>query len=386
MGFVRKRLSLRTVNEHEQRNSVSRQKHYLPTLDGWRALSVAAVVLFHGRAQFFAEDSLLGKISSRGFLGVDTFFAISGFLICGMLLQEFALTSDIDLRRFYSRRFFRIVPPYYVVLATTCLLGLLGVIRPNYLNVPSCLLFYRDFMPLGMDWHGGYYTAHFWTLAIEEQFYLTWPIVLLALKPRQSGRVAFFLCAGAYTCKVSLGYFPALIGVIPLPMNLLFRTDTLLWGCLAALYLPEIRQAVQRVRFSQWWLPISLVLMVAQASNRPELTPLSAILLPALVLSTVLQPQSVLGRVLEWRPLRWLGTLSYSIYLWQMIFLPPMASEMGRGPFHYLQQAPWNVFAILSCACLSRYLIEIPMIRLGHRLAASRASVVSGLGPAAAVR
>jgi peptidoglycan/LPS O-acetylase OafA/YrhL len=365
---------------------VDRQKHYLPTLDGWRALSVIAVVLFHGRNQFFGESSRLARFSSRGFLGVDTFFAISGFLICGMLLQEFGLTSDIDLRRFYSRRFFRIVPPYYAVLGATCFLGLLGVIRPNFLDVPSCLFFYRDFMPLGMDWHGGYYTAHFWTLAIEEQFYLTWPIVLLALKPKKSSRVALFLCAAAYLSKVMLGYFPMLSGVIPLPMNLLFRTDTLLWGCLAALYLPEIRQAVQQIRFSQLWLPTALLLMVGQVSNRPELTLLSAILLPALVLSTVLQPQSLLSRFLEWWPLRWLGTLSYSIYLWQMIFLPPVASEMAHGPFRYLQQSPWNVLAILGCACLSRYLVEIPMIRLGHRLAASRVSVVGPMDPVAAVR
>jgi peptidoglycan/LPS O-acetylase OafA/YrhL len=86
------------------------------------------------------------------------------------------------------------------------------------------------------------------------------------------------------------------------------------------------------------------------------------------VLSTVLQPASLLGRVLEWHPVRWLGTISYSLYLWQELFLPELASEKAHGAFHNLQQAPWNVLAILICACASRYLLELPMIRLGHRL------------------
>ena len=88
-------------------------------------------------------------------------------------------------------------------------------------------------------------------------------------------------------------------------------------------------------------------------------------------MSTVTQPYSVLGRVLEWRPLRWIGTISFSLYLWQELFLPEIPSELARGGFHHLQQLPWNPLAILGCACLSRYLIEIPMTRLGHRMSAS---------------
>jgi peptidoglycan/LPS O-acetylase OafA/YrhL len=365
---------------------LGRQKNYIPTLDGWRALSVAGVVLYHGRFGFFGSHHLPVSLAAHGYLGVDVFFAISGFLICSILLQEFALTGDIDLRRFYMRRFFRILPAYYVAFAAIFLLGLFHVIRENYIDVPSCLLFYRNFMPLGADWHGGFYTAHFWSLSIEEQFYLLWPIVLLALKPKQAGKVAVVLSVFAYCWKVTLGHFPALSDVVPPAMGMLARTDTLLWGCLAALYFTEIRRWVQQSRFTQLWLPILLMLLVGQASRVPELVSLSSILLPALVLSTALQPQSLLSRVLEWKLLRWVGTLSYSIYLWQMIFLPELASEMAEGRFRYLQRAPWNVVAILVCACISRYCIEIPITRLGHRLGASRVAPATPIGTVAAMR
>jgi peptidoglycan/LPS O-acetylase OafA/YrhL len=145
--------------------------------------------------------------------------------------------------------------------------------------------------------------------------------------------------------------------------------DALLWGCLAAIYFPEIVRFTARIGFGQLWLPILAIMLVTEKFHPPGLIVLHAVLMPALVLSTVLQPASLLGRVLEWQPLRWLGTISYSLYLWQMLFLPD-AAEMGHGVFRYLQQPPLNLLGILTMACLSRYLLEVPMIRLGHRLSA----------------
>jgi peptidoglycan/LPS O-acetylase OafA/YrhL len=144
--------------------------------------------------------------------------------------------------------------------------------------------------------------------------------------------------------------------------------DALLWGCLAAIYFPEIARFSARIRISQLWLPILATLLVVEKLHTPGLIVLHAVLMPALVLSTVLQPASLLGRVLEWRPVRWLGSISYSLYLWQELFLPELDSSRAHGVFRYLQQSPWNLLAILILACLSRYLIEVPMTRLGHRL------------------
>jgi peptidoglycan/LPS O-acetylase OafA/YrhL len=353
---------------------VSHQKRHIPTLDGWRAFAVIGVILYHGRSGFFNGDSVLTKLSAHGFLGVDLFFAISGFLICGLLLQEYRCDGGISLRRFYIRRCFRILPPYYAAIAALCAVSVFGAIHVNYSYLPSCLLFYRNYKPLGMDEQSGFYTAHFWTLAVEEHFYLIWPMLLVAVKPKRAGKVAFLLAMAVFGWRVLEGHFQWLPKIL-LPANLSMRTDTridaLLWGCLAAIYFPVIKRYAERIRFSQLWLPVLAILLVAEAVHAPGLTLLRVVLLPALVLSTVIQPESLLGRVLEWQPLRWIGTISYSLYLWQELFLPEVASEKAHGAFHYLQQPPWNVLAILVCACLSRYLLELPVIRFGHRLSAT---------------
>jgi peptidoglycan/LPS O-acetylase OafA/YrhL len=150
--------------------NVARQNRIIPTLDGWRGFAVIGIILYHGRSAFFNGHSELTQLSSHLDLGVNLFFAISGFLICGLLLQEYQEYGGINLRRFYMRRCFRILPPYYAVLAVLCVLSILGAIHLNYSYLPSCLLFFRNYTPLGVDEHGGWYTAHFWTLALEEHF------------------------------------------------------------------------------------------------------------------------------------------------------------------------------------------------------------------------
>ena len=104
---------------------------YIPTLDGWRALAIIAVICFHGRFVFFPHPSLVRSVSEYGYLGVDAFFAISGFLICNLLICEFAAKQSIDLKAFYIRRFFRIIPPYVAALAGIGVVGVAGIHSPS---------------------------------------------------------------------------------------------------------------------------------------------------------------------------------------------------------------------------------------------------------------
>jgi peptidoglycan/LPS O-acetylase OafA/YrhL len=343
---------------------VSTYKKYFPTLDGWRALAVIGVIIFHGRLGFFTEYGVGARIALRGCLGVPVFFAISGFLITSLLLEELARTGNISLRRFYIRRCFRILPAYYAALAGICAAGLFAGLAVNYGNLPSCLLFYRNYMPLGIDLAGGFYTAHFWSLAVEEHFYLMWPLLLVLLKPKRASQVALMLALVVFAWRQS---FPTLFPGVSYLSRTDVSIDGLMWGCLAAIYLPEIKEFCSRLHFSQLWMPVGFVIVFAEALHLRALIALEVVLFPALILTTVLQPESILGRFLEWQPLRWIGSLSYSLYLWQMLFLP--APEMRAvGAFGQLQRWPWNIPAIFVCAIASRYLLEAPMMHFGQRL------------------
>jgi peptidoglycan/LPS O-acetylase OafA/YrhL len=341
------------------------KSRYVPTLDGWRALSVIGVILFHGRTGFFPEYTAAAKVAARGELGVQVFFAISGFLICGILLRELRSTGTIELRRFYLRRCLRILPPYYAAIVGIVAACFLAAAPVKLADLPSCLFFYRNYLPLGPDYAGGFYTAHFWSLAVEEHFYLFFPLLLLILKPKKAGWAAFLLAALVFVWRHCYPFF------FPHSVNYLNHTDTsidgLLWGCLGAIYFPVIQRYCAGIRFSELWLPVALIVALAEMRHIQALMAFYMILFPALVISTVVQPESLLGRVLEWAPLRWIGGLSYSLYLWQMLFLPE-PSMRATGGFATLQRWPWNIFAILLAAIISRYLIELPVMRLGQQL------------------
>jgi peptidoglycan/LPS O-acetylase OafA/YrhL len=333
--------------------SMDKQTRRVPTLDGWRALAVTGVMLLHGR---FFSNRLLERLSIHGGSGVAVFFAISGFLICHLLLEEHDRTGSIDLASFYFKRCVRIMPAYCMALVGVTLIAALGAIQLDSSQVMSCLLFYRNYLPLGMDEASGYYTAHFWSLSVEVHFYLIWPLIVAFLAKR-AGKVAFALAIAVFIWRL---FQPHVMGDT--------RMDGLFWGCLVAIYLNPLRRWVADIRFNQLWLPIGAIVVVAM---RLPVAPvwtvcLEAVLLPALVLSTVLQPESWLSRALEWQPLAWMGSISYSLYLWQQFFLPPWIP--ARGPFHLLQREPWNVAAIFVMATLSFYLVERPMIRWGHRV------------------
>jgi peptidoglycan/LPS O-acetylase OafA/YrhL len=357
---------------------------YIPTLDGWRALAISAVICFHGKFSFFPNPSIVRNLSEYGYLGVDAFFAISGFLICSLLVGEYAKNQRIDLKKFYIRRFFRIIPPYLAALAGIVLVARLGWIHLQSWEIPSCLLFLRNYEPsVGFTAGGpldayGLYTAHFWSLAIEEHFYLLWAPLLAFLKPRRAIKAALILAFVVCLWRLVDAHYGIMRVLAPSTwagQRTDSRLDALLWGCLAALFFPQIKRIFAHRLWSWAWIPLLVYLVALERFHAPLLTVQLALLFPCLLMSTVLFPKNPLGRLLELPFMRWIGALSYSLYLWQELFLQP-----SRGPnslertsgFYHLQQWPWNVVAILMCACASHYLLEKPMIRLGRRFTVAR--------------
>ena len=158
---------------------------WIPTLDGWRAVAVMMVVVAH---ELVSKPDINPSIDSfalrLGPLGVQIFFAISGYLICTLLLLE-SDKRPISLRAFYTRRVFRILPPAFTYLTVVGLLSAAGVIAVRGIDIASCIFLFANYIT------NGWYVAHFWSLSVEEHFYLLWPAILAFAGWRRASHIAF---------------------------------------------------------------------------------------------------------------------------------------------------------------------------------------------------
>ena len=348
---------------------------HVRTLDGWRAVAILLVMANHVSASVrevlperlrpALNEQLLTNV---GFLGVHVFFGISGFLITRRLVDETRRDGRINLRAFYLRRAFRILPAAWLFLSVMGILAIARVLPISRAHWLAALLGYANYTHGERSW----YLGHFWSLAVEEHFYLLWPTVL----------VLFGLRKGAYACALLLLAVPVWrlldfrFQFIPAPGGLFWgRTDVhadfLAAGCLAALLLEseQLRELARRHLTSWRWGAIAAAIVAATWATSAgwklgfALMTLTAWLIPLLLIGTVFHPARAMGRFLETGPMRWIGRLSYSLYLWQQVLLvwPPWQVP-ALGPLHTF---PTNVAAVFVLASLSHYLVEQPLIELG---------------------
>lgn len=347
---------------------------YLPTLDGWRAIAIILVMIAHASNAIWMPggehpDAFWFALTRYGAKGVDLFFGISGFLICSRLLEEHETRGRVSLRGFYIRRFARILPPYYVFLATVTVLGIAGLIVTNRGQLLSSLLFVRNYYPIRDD--PGWYTGHLWSLAVEEHFYLLWPGLLVLWSPaRARSRVVVLALAVAAwrVVEFRLRYVERVLPDVSFYQRTDLRLDALLWGCWMALLIrgPVWRTRVASLLRGSGWI-VAVVALIAVVAFTPPLAMLwQSVLIPMVLAGTTLNPDTPMGRFLETAPLRWIGRISYSLYLWQQVFLVPIAE---RGQLGVTQWLPLSIACTFAIAAASYYVIERPMIRLGHRLA-----------------
>jgi peptidoglycan/LPS O-acetylase OafA/YrhL len=343
---------------------VKKPTGYIPTLDGWRACAILAVIFNH----VAPSPNVLAKLphwflwakAGCGEKGVQLFFAISGFLITSRLMEEWNGFGGISLKRFYVRRVFRILPPAMTYLMVIGSLGLAGFLSINWRCWLSAACFYRNYMPVyssGLD-------THYWSLSLEEQFYLIWPALLVLSGLYRSRYTAITLISSVILWRW-IAYHH--IWGVALRLGEFWRRsdicfDGLLFGCLMALALesPLLKRWLSRY-LTVGVIAIILVLILATGghTNTPSARTVQSALMPFLILATILNPHTWLGRLLEFSAIRWVGRLSYSLYIWQQLFV-----------FHRL--IPWvslQLLALFGVVVLSFYGIEKPMMRLGYRLA-----------------
>ncbi|MDP1805981.1 MAG: acyltransferase, partial [Acidimicrobiales bacterium] len=300
------------------RHSAPAPWRHRPGLDGLRGLAVAAVVVFH-----LDEDWLRG-----GFLGVDVFFTLSGFLITGLLLAEVRQRGRVDLGAFWARRARRLLPA--VLLLLLFLAALLPTLDPveRGRRVPELLasLAYvanwqliSDGTPYFASFAVPSTVRHLWSLAIEEQFYLAWPLVMAVVRSRRALVVGTTLGIAASVATMVVLYDPA--GGTRAYFGTDARVHQILIGALAAMVLARRPVRSGRSTTAVGLLSVAGLGWMAWAVDGSSYFYFhgGSVLAAVLAVGVIVGVDDVAGpcsRLLAWRPLAALGLISYGLYLW----------------------------------------------------------------------
>jgi peptidoglycan/LPS O-acetylase OafA/YrhL len=347
----------RTINSVNQ--SVSARPH-LPGLDGLRALAVIGVLAFH-------DDRLTG-----GFLGVDLFFAVSGFLITTLLIDELQRTNTIDLIGFWGRRLRRLLPAVMVLLVVVVIFFRLFADTGQWIIARNDAPWAQFYVA---NWHqissgAGYWDAfaapsafeHLWSLAIEEQFYVVWPLLVIG-----AWRIGRTRALGTLTGIGIIASFVAMLTIYDGgdPTRVYMGTDTRAFSllCGAFVALPAIRHAItagmQKFRRAASGLTAALIAAIGfmwfTVSGQSEWLFRGGLLAHSIASSLlailVASSSSRLSVIFSWRPLAYIGRLSYALYLWH-----------------------WPVFIFCTSERLDVDGLTLTAIRIGITLALSIAS------------
>lgn len=348
---------------------------YIPGLDGLRGMAILLVMLFHTGFPFFRG----------GFIGVDIFFVLSGFLITSLLLSETSSTGKVNLRNFYIRRILRLGPALVLMLLIVSLTAhALDLKGPAGADILSSIitLFYSANWVRAFNLHSMGLLSHTWSLSIEEQFYMLWPVMLIMLiKYLRSEKVIFnavaLLSISSWLLRVYMTYsgYPA----ERIFNGLDTRADALLAGCSAAL----IRSAgiwngrVSKIKspaYAGFILPFTILFNISWRNHNTFswISFLVEFLTAVLVLHIASDEKSLIKKFLTFKPLIWLGSISYGVYLWH----DPVYEVMRSFGFSKLSILTAGSIITLAIASLSYYIMERPLLRLKSRFHAKEKAFV----------
>ena len=333
---------------------------YIPALDGLRAIAVMLVLFTH--ANFF--------LGYNGFLGVDMFFVISGFLITTLLLEENNKRNKISLKAFYIRRTLRLFPALYILCIISFIYAVFfrhGHEKIEIFHEVYSSMFYVTNISWYWNWcKEGLLLSHTWSLAIEEQFYLVWPwIILLALRYKRLKSLTVFLIIFIIALK-----FPFIVDKTPMLVQCLI-SDSIYIGCLTALIRWLIYDKIKipdYITFVLIGIILIICLLPINLSSKINISYLKlviSIFTSIILLNFINNPMVFSSKILSTPSMVWIGKISYGLYLWHIpIFklikyhstLPPSISFILK------------FFLTFLFATLSWMIIEKKSTDFGRRL------------------
>ena len=362
-----------TLQASEVSASVRRVPLHIPSLDGLRAASFFLVFFSHAGG----KDTLI-----PGAFGVTVFFFLSGYLITTLMRVEADTTGRVGLTEFYLRRALRILPPFYVVLVVATVLAKAGLLGGDLQAAAVA----SQFLHLSNYWiakHGGSGVATgtgvYWSLAVEEHFYLIFPAVFLVLgRLRLTGRQKAYAFWGM--CALVLAWRCALVFLLRASVDRVSlcsdtRLDSIAFGCALAVWKNPVLDRVvgrpepdlrRRLAFAAGVGLLLVTFVVRAPAFRETLRySLQGIALTPIFIAAVRHPEWYVFRLLNWRPMRLVGNLSYSLYLAHHVVLKALEEHSRLG-------AVWrSILALivsLAIAWTIHVVVEKPCARLRRRL------------------
>jgi peptidoglycan/LPS O-acetylase OafA/YrhL len=344
-------------------------RRFRPDIEGLRAVAVLLVVLYHGN---------LSAVSG-GYVGVDVFFVISGFVITGLLLRERSTSGRTSLLSFYGRRARRIIPAATLVIIVTVVAtyAVLGVVYGGQTAADArwtaVFLANFHFIALGTNYLSAQRPPsplqNFWSLAVEEQFYLVYPTIFLlaaAIRSRFTLRARLTIGLGA----IAVGSFAlSVVQTASSPTTAYFSPFTHAWelalGALVALWTDELLGLPKTLATVFTWSGLSAIVVAALVFTNNTPYPGSLVAVPVLgsalvIAGGVAAPRNGAEALLGRGPLQWLGKHSYSLYLWHWPLLVIAAEHAGKNSLSFRQSLVWLLVA-LGASVLTFRFVENPI-------------------------
>nr|WP_321410892.1 acyltransferase [uncultured Carboxylicivirga sp.] len=357
-------------------------KRFYPQLEGIRGIAVLAVLISHWIIISYFPSF---KFLQLGFIGVNVFFVLSGFLITGILLSDIenGTASKKIFKNFYMKRLVRIFPIYYLVIFLLAILK----IDNNYL--PWSLTYTVN---IAQNWFisPNPLYMHIWSLCVEEQFYLFWPIILVFVPCKRLLSIILLTIFSSLLFKLVIALIEPNNAINLIHSNTLASMDALgLGGLLAYIHKHKPLYFIRLSNFSALWIPISLLSFWSISFITPEHSLLSDTLFrlftalwgAMLILKGIKNEKTTVGRILNFSPIKYIGKISYGIYLYHWFISSILKStfinfwnSLDFGPFkllkyqQYLGSFTFYFVITLTVASLSYFMIEIPFLNLKKKL------------------
>jgi len=344
---------------------------YYPSLNGLRGISIILVVLSH----LHLSDNNVYQACFNGELGVNIFFVLSGFLITSLCLKEQKLTGDLSLKDFYIRRILRIFPVAYLYIVVLFILDIIFRLQIPIFQYLGAAFYVMDISYFRRN-HFTAELGHYWSLSVEEQFYIIFPFMLKISRRAFVVSILFIVLILPLLCSLQELYKPLNEGLFYVFTHVLIKFQSIATGCLLSVLAYGKQLDFRWIR--SYKIAGNIVALFLMCYLRYDnfysikavyVNLIIAILTCYIIISNIIPSSDLIFKILNSGLLSFIGILSYSIYIWQQLF-----TFSGKKLPWYINTFPYNLIFIAGVPCLSYFFYEKYFLKLKGKFSKLKAA------------